>query len=318
MSDVFISHHEDSAGPLAAQIANALECVGISCWYAPRNIMPGPFRRQIYRAICDCKVFVLLVNPQIEKSSEVLAECEMAYDLYKEDPERISIAPFLVDDCPLPPYLYYFRHFQYIDGSISTLVNQISRILTVEQQALPTKIQSVPPPAKIITRGQCGVNVTYMLNENGTLIISGNGPIGDFNWDNEPKVYNTPWWHERKFICYVIIQDGVTSIGRSAFYGCEALTSVAIPNSVTEINWGAFAVCTELTSVMIPDSVTYIGRYAFYGCKNLTSVSLSKGVTLIENTAFDGCTNLKSISVPAKAYIARDAFPDWVRMERRI
>lgn len=73
--DVFISHHEDSAGPLAAQIANALQSVGISCWYAPRDITPGKdFREEISAAIYQCKVFLLLLNPEVEHSPEVLAE----------------------------------------------------------------------------------------------------------------------------------------------------------------------------------------------------------------------------------------------------
>ena len=74
----------------------------------------------------------------------------------------------------------------------------------------------------------------------------------------------------------VIIGNGVTSIGESAFEDCDSLTSVTIGNSVTSIGDEAFRGCTGLTSVTIPDSVTSIGRYAFYGCTGLTSVTFEE------------------------------------------
>jgi len=53
----------------------------------------------------------------------------------------------------------------------------------------------------------------------------------------------------------------VISIGRSAFSGCDRLTSVTIPSSVTSIGGSAFAFCSGLKSITIPSSVTSIGEY---------------------------------------------------------
>ena len=108
------------------------------------------------------------------------------------------------------------------------------------------------------TTGEC----TWTLDDNGVLTISGNGEMGVYNYDYN---YTHPWGDN---ITSVIINDGVTSIGGSAFSGCTGLTSVTIGDSVTSIGNEAFSGCTGLTSVTIPDSVTSIGDYAFRGCTN--------------------------------------------------
>jgi len=70
----------------------------------------------------------------------------------------------------------------------------------------------------------------------------------------------------------VVIPNGVTRIGREAFYQCTELTSVTIPDSVTDIGSSAFQK-SGLTSITIPSSVTYIGEFAF-STDTLTSFSV--------------------------------------------
>ena len=79
----------------------------------------------------------------------------------------------------------------------------------------------------------------------------------------------------------VVIPDGVSAIGVSAFRGCSSLESVTIPDSVKDIGDFAFKGCSSLGSVTIPDSVTAIGDQAFAFCDSLTSASIGNGVTTI-------------------------------------
>ena len=96
----------------------------------------------------------------------------------------------------------------------------------------------------------------------------------------------------------LVIPEGVTSIGKSAFCGCSKLTSITIPDSVTIIGEEAFAYCTGLTSITIPNSVTSIEAWAFSGCKGLTSIIIPDSVTSIGESAFYGCKGLTSITIP--------------------
>ncbi|WP_315395440.1 leucine-rich repeat domain-containing protein [Hoylesella nanceiensis] len=140
--------------------------------------------------------------------------------------------------------------------------------------------------------GTCGDNLQWKLTDEGVLTITGTGEMQDWN-RSKPSP-----WHADKSVKQVIIGNGVTTIGSSAFSDCDSLTSVTIPNSVTTIGSGAFEFCFSLTSVTIPNSVTTIGYYAFELCFSLTSVTIPNSVTTIGSGAFFSCFSLTSVTIP--------------------
>ena len=147
-------------------------------------------------------------------------------------------------------------------------------------------------------------NLTWTLDADGTLTISGTGAMKDYdNGDNPSPVYNN------SDVKKIVIEDGVTSIGVAAFYNCSNLTSITIPDSVIGIGAYAFSGCEGLTSITIPDSVTSIGNSAFSYCISLTSITIPKSVTSIELAAFYNCSSLTSITIPdSVTSIGRSAF----------
>jgi len=179
----------------------------------------------------------------------------------------------------------------------------------------------------VIDSGTCGYQVNWVLDDAGTLTISGEGDMEGYI-----SASDVPWYSQRTSITKVIVEDGVTEIGHYAFADCTNLTSVTIPGSMTYIGGAAFNGCTSLTRVdisdiaawcgidfevytsnplfykgnlylngalltdlVIPDGVTSIGMCAFYNYTALTSVTIPDSVTSIGDYAFSDCTSLTSI-----------------------
>ena len=181
------------------------------------------------------------------------------------------------------------------------------------------------------TSGTCGEggsekDVTWKLDSDGTLTISGNGKIKDTSKNN------LRWlWIYPDEIKKVIVENGVTGIGGYDFYNCTNLTEVDLSNVQTLKNIGdnAFANCSSLSTVKlpmngelewidtnafgfvdgsapkireikIPASVKEIRGHVFNGCKQLENVEFAEGSKLetIYWNAFES-TSLKKITIPA-------------------
>ena len=78
---------------------------------------------------------------------------------------------------------------------------------------------------------------TWTLDFYERLSISGNGAMANYTSLDGGHETTAPWGRD---ITAVIIEDGVTTIGSSAFESCKSLTSVTIPDSVTTIRGGRF------------------------------------------------------------------------------
>ncbi len=110
--------------------------------------------------------------------------------------------------------------------------------------------------------GTCGENLTWTLEEQGSLTISGAGAMTD--WTNASAV---PWFPCRSKIQTVTIQPGVKSVGSYAFSGCGSLTAVTIPTDVTRIGSFAFSNCISLKEILFKGSAPSIREDAFSGVK---------------------------------------------------
>ena len=143
------------------------------------------------------------------------------------------------------------------------------------------------------SNGSCGDNTTWVLDDNGTLTISGTGTIESGDGDSPDH-----WYPYRENIKHVIVKDGVTSVGKEAFRYCNNLLSVKLPDSINSIGGWAFAYCNNLVELNIPNNVTRIDECAFHSCVNLKSIIIPNGITTIKQGTFYNCRSVSSMIIP--------------------
>ncbi len=97
-----------------------------------------------------------------------------------------------------------------------------------------------------------------------------------------------------------VIPDYVTEIKRGAFFG-SGLVSARIPASVSSIGQSAFQGCEKLKEVTFEDGELQTLGYNMYtifgGCVSLERVKLPEGLTEIKGHAFSSCTSLKEVVI---------------------
>lgn len=136
----------------------------------------------------------------------------------------------------------------------------------------------------LIASGACGdrgSNVTWKLDSAGKLIVSGNGDMADYKWEDKTELVEydnvyTPWCEYRDVIKSVVFEEGVTRTGDFSFYFCESLSSFSLADSVNYIGHHSFYACDSLKSVFIPDTVSFVAYSSFGDCQSLEEILVSE------------------------------------------
>ena len=159
-----------------------------------------------------------------------------------------------------------------------------------DEETLPAEAEA--PQDDVPVFGSCGDDLTWILDENGTLTISGSGAMWDY------ATAPTPWSESLEQVTAIVVEPGVTGIGFAAFYNCSAVKTVTLPESLTGIGSHAFGFCVSLESLTLPDSVTTIQNAAFSNCRSLKEIVIPDGVTQIGGDFFYQCYSLRRVTLP--------------------
>ena len=151
--------------------------------------------------------------------------------------------------------------------------------------------------------GKCGDYLYWNITDS-TLTIFGTGAMYDY------ALETSPWYTHKESLKTLVLEEGMTSIGKYAFYSCNGFAGeLIIPNSVTSIGYVAFGSCNFTGSLTIPNNVTSIGDYAFTSCDFRGSLTIGNSVTSIGRNAFSQCYFTGSLIIPnSVTYIGNEAF----------
>ena len=161
--------------------------------------------------------------------------------------------------------------------------------------------------AAIIASGKCGDGISWSLDENGVLWLSGEGKMDDYE-----SADVSPWAKKRGRIVEVNFENGITTVGGYAFRNCSRLQKVTLPSSLQSIKQSAFNHCAELTSIEIPEGTETIDEFAFAGCEALADVTIPESMKTIQRYAFRGCNKLRKVKTNSDCILGTQAFPDYV------
>jgi len=186
-----------------------------------------------------------------------------------------------------------------------------------ENVRIPESVSADAMMASTAADSSCGEELTWSLDENGVLTISGKGDMYDYEGGN------APWFDYQDSITQIVIETGITRIGNYAFnftsressvdleveipegvttigensFSGESIVKITLSGTVTTIEDGAFGFWCGEDGINIPDGVTSIGKGAFESCR-FTSVSIPEGVTALNEAVFQNCGKLVDVTIP--------------------
>ena len=135
-----------------------------------------------------------------------------------------------------------------------------------------------------ITEATDGTQISWVLDENGVLTITGEGRMASeaFNYDLRIKK--------------AVIGVGITNISSYAFANCKNLVDIEFPTTVTEIGERAFYNCDSITDVSFNQELELIDDYAFYNCDNLNIVNFNENLKEVSGYAFYNCDGITELN----------------------
>ena len=266
---------------------------------------------------------VTIGNGVTSISSSAFSGCDKLQDIYITD-----IAAW----CNISGLENLMRYG--LSNKILYISNELATSITI-----PNGVTAIPSDAFRDCAGLTSVTIGNGVTYIGESAFQGCTGLTTVNWNatacTTAGSSNYPMFKNCSKLTIINIGDKVTTIPSYAFYDCAGLTSITIPNSVTSIGSSAFSGCDKLqdiyitdiaawcnisglnnlmrygtsnknlyinnelaTSITIPNGVTAIPSSAFRGCTGLMSITIPDSVTSIGSSAFSGCSSLESITIP--------------------
>lgn len=203
----------------------------------------------------------------------------------------------------------WHSHYQYLNEIGIMNTPTITPATTTVEGQLGTEVLKVVYPEsassvkKIVIKGIIGEDdwTTIGLMKNAFSIDMSEATAASIP-DNMFTKEKYPFLHNVK------LPQGLTSIGREAFYGSDVENEITFPETLKSIGRYAFQ-NSKIKAAYMPEGITSIGYYAFSDCYYLENVTYPASATIIPNGCFNNCRSLRTFTIPEGiTEIKEDAF----------
>lgn len=126
----------------------------------------------------------------------------------------------------------------------------------------------------------------------GVLTVSGRGDMPDYSASAD-----IPWYGNHLQVKKIVVEEGITSIGKNAFANFTLLTEVVLPSSLRRLGPFSFGRCASLAEITLPEGLEYIDFSVFHGCDSLKTLHIPASVTEMHERILLTCDSLESFTV---------------------
>ena len=294
LSSVTLNTNDQSLSPYMFEGCAALtqltipegwQSIGQTVFYGIPNLqqvtLPETLQSIGYMAFAECGSLRTLTIPASVTSIESYAfkGCSSLEEIYSKI---------------IAPQTLYPTVFESVDLSIPLYVpcKTVTVYQSTEGWSDFTNIQERP-----IASGECGAdggNLTWIIDCDSVLTISGSGAMANYNGSS-----SVPWHDYQSVIREAVIGADVTSLSiYSTFEECSALESVIIPEGITSLGDYTFNNCTSLKGIDLPSTITSLGSYCFGGCSGMDSITCRAATPPSANGSTFGIGNSIPVYVP--------------------
>ena len=202
-------------------------------------------------------------------------------------------------------------HFPDIDGDGRVTASDSSLILAAAANIGTGHESGLTPEQELLADANRDGSINAV---DASLVLSFSAELGVGKYSNNQEGWTeflsdqrageklSPFFDDQN-IKFLVVSDGITSLGTFAFNYCNNLKSASLPNSLTKIGRNAFAALATdicgLTKISIPSKVTEIGQYAFANTQ-ITSLTIPHTVTAVEAYVCYECFELAEVRYEGK------------------
>lgn len=162
-----------------------------------------------------------------------------------------------------------------IPDNITTIEsNTFNGCKSLTEIVLPDSVTSVGIEAFMNCENLKKVTFSKNLTDFGSAAFVNTAFLKEQTRKNQPLIINNIVVEGADCTGEVVIPEGVTEIGKYAFYPSKTITSISLPESIHTIREHAFENCKYLEEINFPEGLKTIEEYVFAGCTKLNSIAI--------------------------------------------